>query len=59
METSASDVSGVILYYDEMKIYRLEVMLNMSRKTVWKRYVSVLIAFALVLGSILGAGNQK
>lgn len=31
----------------------------MSRKTVWKRYVSVLIAFALVLGSILGAGNQK
>ena len=31
----------------------------MSRKTVWKRYVSVLIAFALVLGSIFGAGNQK
>ena len=31
----------------------------MSRKTVWKRYVSALIAFALVLGSILGAGNQK
>lgn len=31
----------------------------MNRKTVWKRYVSVLIAFALVLGSILGAGNRK
>lgn len=31
----------------------------MSRRTAWKRYVSVLIAFALVLGSILGAGNQK
>lgn len=31
----------------------------MGRKTVWKRYLSVMIAFALVLGSILGAGNQK
>lgn len=31
----------------------------MSRKATWKRWISVLIAFALVLGSILGAGNQK
>ena len=31
----------------------------MNRKTVWKRYVSALLVFALVLGSILGAGNQK
>ena len=31
----------------------------MSRKATWKRYVSVLIAFALVVGSIAGMGNQK
>ena len=31
----------------------------MSRKAAWKRYASVLIAFALVLGSIAGMGNQK
>ncbi len=31
----------------------------MSRKTSWKKYVSVLIAFALVIGSIAGMGNQK
>ena len=31
----------------------------MGRKANWKRYVSVLIAFALVLGSIVGAGKQN
>ena len=31
----------------------------MSRKTSWKKYVSVLIAFALVIGSIAGMGNQE
>ena len=31
----------------------------MSRKATWKRYVSVLIAFALVVGSIAGMGKQK
>lgn len=31
----------------------------MSRKATWKRYVSVLIAFALVVGSIAGMGNRK
>lgn len=31
----------------------------MSRKTTWKKYVSVLIAFALLVGSIAGMGNHK
>lgn len=31
----------------------------MSRKATWKRYVSVLIAFALVVGSIAGMGHHK
>lgn len=31
----------------------------MSRKATWKKYVYILIAFALVVGSIAGIGNQR
>lgn len=31
----------------------------MNRKAIWKRYVSVLIAFALAAGSIAGIGSQR
>lgn len=31
----------------------------MSRKTTWKKYVAVLIAFALLVGGIAGMGNQR